>query len=136
MERGVYTVLVTPFDSENEIDYDSYEKLMNKIYNSNVQGVVVLGTTSESPTLNNNEKMLLSKIVWNKFNGHKKVIIGIGGNSTLDTLDFAKDVKNYCDYMMVTVPNYNKPSQDGLKKHFETICLDNEINQKKFICFS
>lgn len=129
-------MLVTPFDDKNEIDFNSYEKLMNKIYHSNIQGVVVLGTTSESPTLNNNEKILLCKAVWNKFKNVKKVIVGIGGNNTLETIEFAREVKDYCDYMMVTVPNYNKPSQEGLKKHFETICLDNEIKNKKFLLYN
>ena len=51
MEKGVYTVLVTPFDSKNQIDFDSYDNLLNDISKSNIEGVVVLGTTSESPTL-------------------------------------------------------------------------------------
>lgn len=136
MERGIYTVLVTPFTENNEIDYESYDRLLDLIYESVIEGVVVLGTTSESPTLNYNEKIILAKIVWKKFGGKKKVVIGIGGNNTIETLEFAKDVKEYCDYMMVTVPHYNKPTQEGIKKHFLTICLDEEIKQRKFILYN
>lgn len=136
MERGIYTVLVTPFTECNEIDFESYDRLLDSIYKSKIEGVVVLGTTSESPTLNYNEKMILVKTVWKKFGGVKKVVIGIGGNNTIETLEFAKDVKDYCDYMMVTVPHYNKPSQEGIKRHFLTICLDEEIKQRKFILYN
>ena len=136
MERGIYTVLVTPFTECNEIDFESYDRLLDSIYKSKIEGVVVLGTTSESPTLNYNEKMILVKTVWKKFGGVKKVVIGVGGNNTIETLEFAKDVKDYCDYIMVTVPHYNKPSQEGIKRHFLTICLDEEIKQRKFILYN
>ncbi len=136
MERGVYTVLVTPFNEKNELDLGSYDRLLKMMYESTIEGVVVLGTTSESSTLNYNEKMILVKTVWKKFAGVKKVVIGVGGNNTIQTLEFAKDVKDYCDYMMLTVPHYNKPSQEGIKKHFLTICLNEEIKQKKFILYN
>lgn len=136
MERGVYTVLVTPFNEENGIDFESYDRLMDNILNSRTEGVVVLGTTSESPTLSYNEKILLTKTVWNKFNGKKKVVIGIGGNNSEETLEFGKDVTEYCDYMMVTVPHYNKPSQDGIKKHFEYICKCEDFKNKKFMLYN
>ena len=136
MEGGIYTVLVTPFTEKNEIDLDSYDILLEKIYKSNIEGVVVLGTTSESPTLNYNEKIILVKTVWNKFKGKKKVVVGIGGNNTMETLEFAKEVKEYCNYMMVTVPHYNKPSQKGIKSHFLKICLEEELNKKKFILYN
>ena len=136
MERGIYTVLVTPFTEDNEIDFQSYDKLLDKINSSSIEGVVVLGTTSESPTLSYNEKMLLVKTVWNRFAGQKKVVVGIGGKNTMETLEFAKDVKEYCDSMMVTVPHYNKPSQEGIKQHFLTICLEEELKQRKFILYN
>lgn len=136
MEEGVYTVLVTPFNSDNQIDFESYDKLLNKILSSNIEGVVVLGTTSEGPTLNYNEKILLIKSVWKKFNGKKKIVIGIGGNDTLETLEFAKLIKDYCDYMMVTVPYYNKPSQEGIIKHFEIISQNEDLISKKMILYN
>lgn len=136
MDKGIYTVLVTPFTSDNSIDFVSYDKLMNHVNNSPVEGVVVLGTTSESPTLNINEKEDLVKRVWQKFSGNKKVVIGVGGNNTSETLNFAENVKDYCDYMMVTVPYYNKPSQEGIKMHFETICNSESLKDKKFMLYN
>ena len=136
MDKGIYTVLVTPFTSDNSIDYFSYDKLMDHVNNSPVEGVVVLGTTSESPTLNITEKEDLVKKVWQKFSGNKKVVIGVGGNNTSETLNFADNVKDYCDYMMVTVPYYNKPSQEGIKMHFETICNSDNLKDKKFMLYN
>lgn len=136
MDKGIYTVLVTPFTSDNSIDYISYDKLMDHVNNSPVEGVVVLGTTSESPTLNITEKESLVKKVWQKFSGNKKVVIGVGGNNTYETLNFAENVKDYCDYMMVTVPYYNKPSQEGIKMHFETICNSESLKDKKFMLYN
>ena len=136
MDKGIYTVLVTPFTSDNSIDYLSYDKLMDHVNNSPVEGVVVLGTTSESPTLNITEKEDLVKKVWQKFSGNKKVVIGVGGNNTSETLNFAENVKDYCDYMMVTVPYYNKPSQEGIKMHFETICNSDNLKDKKFMLYN
>jgi len=122
MEKGVYTVLMTPFQlNGHDIDLESYDKLLTTQINSNVTGVVVLGTTSESPTLSKEEKLILIKQVWYRCHGKKKVVIGIGGNNTLECIEFGQLVSNYCDYLMVTVPNYNKPSQEGIYQHFKQI---------------
>ena len=84
-ENGVYTVLMTPFNN-GVIDYDSYTRLIDHQKNSNITGVVVLGTTSESPTLGENEKIELVEFVYNKLeNTDKKIIAGIGGNNTVNS---------------------------------------------------
>ena len=130
MEKGVYTVLMTPFHADGEdVDLESYDKLITTQINSSITGVVVLGTTSESPTLSNAEKMVLIKQVWYRCQGIKKVVIGIGGNNTAECVKFAQSISNYCDYFMVTVPNYNKPSQDGIYQHFKKIdeCVNKPI---------
>jgi len=135
-ENGVYTVLMTPF-LNGAIDYESYDKLIEHQMNSNITGVVVLGTTSESSTLGELEKLELVQFVYNRLgNTNKKIIIGIGGNNTIDTLNFAEIVKNYCDYMMVTVPNYNKPSQKGIYEHFKFICSNDLVADKPFILYN
>jgi len=123
MEEGAYTVLMTPFNIDtSSIDFVSYENLLNKQYESDITGVVVLGTTSESPTLTYDEKLMLVKIVWDKLHLTKKIVVGVGGNNTLETLQFANEIQDYCHYIMVTVPNYNKPTQAGICEHFLTIC--------------
>tara|TARA_B100000902_G_C27320765_1_gene924299 strand:+ start:4654 stop:5553 length:900 start_codon:yes stop_codon:yes gene_type:complete len=135
--NGVYTVLMTPFNNDGTIDYESYGRLINSQINSDITGVVVLGTTSESPTLNDEEKMSLVEYVYQCFNEtDKKVIVGIGGNNTMDTIKFGREVSNYCDYMMVTVPHYNKPSQEGIYQHFNEICSNETIRTKPIILYN
>jgi 4-hydroxy-tetrahydrodipicolinate synthase len=135
-ENGVYTVLMTPFVN-GVIDYQSLDRLIEHQINSNITGVVVLGTTSESPTLGEIEKIELVEFVYNRMvNTDKKIVVGIGGNNTMDTLNFAERVRNYCDYMMVTVPNYNKPSQQGIYEHFKYICSNQLMMNKPFILYN
>ena len=135
-ENGVYTVLMTPFIND-VIDYESYERLIEHQVNSNITGVVVLGTTSESPTLGELEKIKLVEFVNNRLvNTDKKLVVGIGGNNTLETLNFALKVVNLCDYMMVTVPNYNKPNQQGIYEHFRFVCSNHCLTQKPFILYN
>ena len=136
IEHGIYSVLMTPFNNDYGIDFNSYDKLLQKIYESNITGVVALGTTSEAPTLSLNEKIILVKYLWKKFNGNKKVVVGIGGNNTYETLNFALKIKDYCDYMMITVPNYNKPSQKGIQKHFEFVCNHEQLKNKPFVLYN
>ncbi len=134
---GVYTVLMTPFNEDGTIDWDSYNKLINTQINSEITGVVILGTTSEAPTLNEEEKMSLVHFVHKRINPtEKKLVIGIGGNNTLETIKFGREVADYCDYMMVTVPYYNKPSQEGIYQHFTEICSNETIVTKPIILYN
>lgn len=123
---GVYTVLVTPFTDDDTIDYNSIEKWLDMQYDvqSNIVGLVLLGTTSESPTLTNCEKVEIVKYVHtynsNKQN-KKKLIIGVGGNFTKEVVEFTEQIEKYADGIMVTVPHYNKPPQRGIAEHFKFI---------------
>jgi len=135
--NGVYTVLMTPFNEDGTIDYDSYNKLINTQIYSEITGVVVLGTTSESPTLNEEEKMSLVQFVHERVKTtDKKIVVGIGGNNTFETIKFGREVADYCDYMMVTVPHYNKPSQEGIYQHFTEICSNETISTKPIILYN
>jgi len=98
-----------------------------------IEGLVVLGTTSESPTLSKSEQLALVKFIWeiNNASSHPVFIVaGLGGNCTADTLDNALMLQNYCDGFMLTVPAYNKPTQLGIEKHFEVICGHSELVKK------
>lgn len=134
---GVYTVLMTPFHNDGTIDFESYANLIHKQIESTITGLVVLGTTSESPTLDADEKMRLVQFVHEfiKTTG-KKLVVGIGGNNTFETINFGRAVSSYCDSMMVTVPHYNKPSQEGIYRHFSTICSDEGIKHKPIILYN
>lgn len=135
-ENGVYTVLMTPF-IHGVIDYESFERLIDHQVNSNITGVVVLGTTSESPTLGELEKIEIVEFVHNRLvHTNKKLVIGIGGNNTMETLNFALRVVNLCDYMMITVPNYNIPNQQGIYEHFRFVCSNHCLSQKPFILYN
>jgi 4-hydroxy-tetrahydrodipicolinate synthase len=117
---GVYVALITPFTKNDNIDYDSIEKLINYHNIINTTGIVLLGTTGESPTLNEDEKREIIKFVHSKKN-KLNLIIGIGGNNTKQVVEFGKWCDQYADGFMVTVPSYNKPSQEGIYMHFKTI---------------
>ena len=136
IDNGVYSVLMTPFDSEGKIDFNSYNRLLDQIKESSITGVVVLGTTSETPTLSSSEKLELVERVYKKLNGIKKIMIGIGGNNTQETLNFALSIKSYADSMLITVPHYNKPSQRGIQAHFEYVCQNEELAHIPFMLYN
>jgi 4-hydroxy-tetrahydrodipicolinate synthase len=95
-------------------------------YKNKVAGLVLLGTTSESPTLTQNEKIAIVKHVY-EFNqqmpleNRKMIVVGIGGNDTAEVIKFGGLVEDYADAFMVTVPHYNKPPQRGIFMHFQMI---------------
>jgi 4-hydroxy-tetrahydrodipicolinate synthase len=117
---GVYTVIPT-FFKNSEVDFEQLEKSINYQINNNVKNIILLGTTSETPTLSNSEQERIVKTSWEKFKGKINIIIGIGTNNTKTTLENAFKFRDYCDAFMVTTPYYNKPSQEGIYQHFSTI---------------
>ena len=121
---GVYTVLVTPFNDDDSIDYDSLTKLLDNQYQSPVSGIVLLGTTSESPTMTDPEKLEVVNFV-HSYNSNslikKFVVVGVGGNCTKSVVDFSKSIVDKCNAFMVTVPNYNKPQQRGVVDLYQQV---------------
>jgi 4-hydroxy-tetrahydrodipicolinate synthase len=133
---GVYTVVVTPFDDENNINYFDLSRLINNQINTGVQGIILLGTTSESSTISENEKYDIVDFVWNNFKNKINIVIGIGGNNTQNVIDFGRLCYNKCNGFMVTVPYYNKPSQEGLFEHFFTIANDDILKNKEMMLYN
>lgn len=124
--KGVFTALVTPFRG-GKIDYVSLNKLLNQQVNAGVNGFVVNGTTGESPTLTDQEVKQVVKFVKQKF-PEKTIIIGTGTNNTLVSIEKTKFAKTLgADAALVVVPYYNKPTQNGLFRHFSVIA-----NKSKF----
>lgn len=114
------TAMVTPFDENNNIDYQKAVGLAKKIIDDGTTALVVVGTTGESPTVTPKEKYELFKILKEKVN--VPIIAGIGTNCTTTTIEMGKlaiDAK--ADGTLVVVPYYNKPNQKGLYAHFEAI---------------
>lgn len=119
-EPGVYTVIPTIFKN-NEVCMESIFNLINFQIENNIKNIVLLGTTSEAPVLSDDEKELIVKTIWENYSNKLNIIVGIGGNNTAKVLALGMKLRNYCNSFLVTVPNYNKPTQLGVFKHFSVI---------------
>jgi len=118
----VLTAMVTPFDSEMQVDYGKARKLARYLVENGSDGIVVAGTTGESPTLTNEERNKLVEAVVNEVGYRAKVIVGTGNNDTFDSMGMTKDAeKTGAHGVMAVVPYYNKPPQEGLYNHFRMI---------------
>ena len=135
-KEGVYTVIVTPFDENDKISYECLDNLVNRQVNTGVDGIILLGTTSEACTISYNEKQILVNYIWNKYNDKIKIIIGIGGNNTNEVINFGKECINICDGFMLTVPYYNKPNQNGIFQHFFKIANSDLIKNKPCMLYN
>ena len=123
MELGqVITAMVTPFDQEENIDYEKTSQLLDYLIDNGTDAVVVAGTTGESPTLSEDEKLALFEHVVNHVNGRIPVIAGTGCNHTKSSINLTKKAEALgVDGIMLVIPYYNKPSQAGLYEHFKTV---------------
>lgn len=118
----VLTAMVTPFDHNGEIDYKAARTLVNYLINNGTDGLVVAGTTGESPTLTTEEKVELFKFVVEVVDGRVPVIAGTGSNNTRASISLTKKAeKSGANGIMLVTPYYNKPSQEGLYQHFKAI---------------
>lgn len=114
--------MVTPFDEEGDLDLYQAQALAGRLMEGGVDGLLINGTTGESPTVFYPQKMRLFEAVVSKVSGQVPVIANVGDNCTADTVSFAKEVaKLGVDGLMLVVPYYNKPPQEGLYQHFRTI---------------
>ncbi len=127
MFEGLFTALVTPFKN-GSIDYDAVEKLIERQIAGGVDGIVPVGTTGESPTVSFEEhKEFISRVV--KFVGGRiKVIASTGSNSTVEAICLSKSARDHgVDGLLLVNPYYNKPTQQGLIKHFSEIAKSVDI---------
>lgn len=116
------TAMVTPFDQHGEVDYNAARTLVNYLIENGSDGLVVAGTTGESPTLTTEEKVELFKLVVETSAGRVPVIAGTGSNNTRASIKLTKLAEEAgVDGIMLVTPYYNKPSQEGLFQHFKTI---------------
>ena len=116
------TAMVTPFDEKGEVDYEQAKKLALALLDSGSDGVVVVGTTGESPTLIRQEEYCLFTEVKAAVGGRGAVIAGTGSNSTAEALEATKEAERIgVDACLLVVPYYNKPTQEGLYQHFKTV---------------
>jgi len=122
MISGVMTALVTPFKANGEIDNDALDRLVDFQIANGVDVLVPMGTTGESPTVSHEENMDVVERVIRKADGRLPVIAGTGSNSTDEAIRMTKIAKSIGANMSLQVaPYYNKPTQEGLYRHFSAI---------------
>jgi 4-hydroxy-tetrahydrodipicolinate synthase len=121
MFRGTFTALVTPFRN-GAIDFAALEKLIEAQVAAGIDGLVAVGTTGESPTLSHEEKEEIIRFTIEKANKRCLVLAGTGSNSTRDAVAATQAAEKLgADGALVVAPYYNKPSQEGLFRHFQAI---------------
>lgn len=120
--NNLFTAMVTPFNDQDEIDYDETGRLIDYLLANGTEGIVAVGTTGESPTLTHEEKLSFLKYVVKYVNGRVPVIAGTGSNNTKQSVMLSKEAEEIgVDGVMLVTPYYNKPSQEGMYQHFKTI---------------
>jgi 4-hydroxy-tetrahydrodipicolinate synthase len=119
---GTGVALVTPFKEDKTVDYEALERLVNFQIANGVNYLVVLGTTGEPATLTAEEKLKVKATIIKTNNNRLPLVIGIGGNNTMQVIDEIKnsDLSAFCAILSVS-PYYNKPSQEGIYQHFKAI---------------
>ena len=118
----ILTAMVTPFTKNGNVDYELAIKLSNYLFENGSDGIVLCGTTGESPTLSWQEQYDLFIAVKGSLDSSCKVIVGTGSNCTSEAVEATKKAYNSgADGALVVVPYYNKPPQEGLYKHFSSV---------------
>lgn len=119
---GTGVAMITPFNSDGSIDWDSMKKTIKHLTSGKVEYLVILGTTGESATLNTEEKQKVFSFVAENNEGKLPLVAGIGGNYTQAVLDGYKkfDLRGYNALLSVS-PYYNKPNQNGLYQHYKAL---------------
>ena len=121
MLKGSIVALITPFKNDN-LDEETYIKLIDYHLKNGTSGVVPGGTTGESPTLSHSEHKKIIEIAVKECKGKIPVIAGTGSNSTDEAIDLSKYAeKAGSDALLVVTPYYNKPTQEGLYQHYKKI---------------
>jgi 4-hydroxy-tetrahydrodipicolinate synthase len=124
----IITAMVTPFDANGEIDFPATKNLVEHLIANGSDGLVVAGTTGESPTLSSEEKVELFKFVVETAKGRIPVIAGTGSNNTRASISLTKQAEDAgVDGIMLVTPYYNKPSQEGMYRHFEAIAASTHL---------
>jgi len=118
----VITAMITPFDEQGQVDWEACGQLIDYLVSHGTDALVVAGTTGESPTLSDEEKLELFRFAVKKMRGRGPVLAGVGGNNTEKTIKLSQEaVKCGVDGLMYVMPYYNRPSQEGLYQHFKAI---------------
>lgn len=122
MFAGTYTAIVTPFDRNGRVDYERFKDLVEEQVAAGIDGIVPVGTTGESSTLDYDEHRAVIRAAVEKANRRIKIIAGTGGNSTSEALQLTRwAIEDGADATLQVTPYYNRPSQEGLFRHFSAV---------------
>lgn len=120
--KGTGVALVTPFKKDFSVDANALAGIVNHVIDNGADFLVVLGTTSEAPTLSTDEKLLVIRTILKTNAGRSPIMLGMGGNNTQSVIEAIKNQDfTGIDGILSIVPYYNKPNQRGMKAHFEAI---------------
>lgn len=122
MFRGTYTAIVTPFKSDNSVDYEKLRELVDIQARAGIDGITPVGTTGESPSVDYKEHSKIIEVVIEACKGRMQVIAGTGANSTSEAVELTRRAKEAgADATLQVTPYYNKPNQEGLYLHFKAV---------------
>lgn len=125
---GVYTALITPFTTDDQLDEEGLQHLIDRQIQGGVDGIVILGTTGEAPTLTDKEKKQVIKLASDACNPQTALIIGTGTYSTKQTIENTLIAENAgATAALIVTPYYNKPTQEGLYRHFKAIAESTKL---------
>lgn len=122
------TAMVTPFKPDLSVDYEMAGRLANFLTDNGSEALIVHGTTGESPTLTHEEEYELYRVVKKAAGGRCKIIAGTGSNSTATSIKSSQEAEKIgVDGLMIVVPYYNKPSQEGMYRHFRAVAENTRL---------
>jgi len=126
--KGMGVALITPFKEDGSVDYDALLRLVDYQLENGTDFLCVLGTTAETPTLTKEEKEKVKRTIIDRVDGRLPILLGVGSNSTQAVVDSVKnDDMTGVDALLVVVPYYNKPSQEGVYQHYKAVAEATEL---------
>ena len=126
--KGMGVALITPFKEDESVDYVALGRLVDHLVQNDVDYLVVLGTTAETPTLTEEEKRNILDLVISRVHGRIPIVLGVGGNCTRSVVEKLKnDNFEGIDGILSVVPFYNKPTQEGIYQHYKAIASATEL---------
>ncbi len=120
--RGTFTAIVTPFSTDGSLDVGALERFADFQVDGGVEGLVVCGTTGETPSLNREEQLQVLEIVKARVDGRAQIMAGAGANATEKAVSLSREMgERGAEAILSVVPYYNKPTQEGMFRHFARI---------------
>lgn len=126
--KGTGVALITPFREDGSVDYESLLRLVEYQIQNGIDFLCVLGTTAETPTLTTEEKRKIKSLVIERAGGRVPILLGAGSNCTQTVIDTLRNESMAgVDALLISVPYYNKPSQEGIYQHYKAIAQSTEL---------